>query len=102
MAAGDLRALGMAKTSVARLQLSQEILYLLLEIFITGALNDLVSLGFGQFFPIRTVHAGIEMLARHKVTHAGINLLFRLSLKTHRSPRGIAVPPSPTKTKAPQ
>src|SRR6266481_9150951 len=64
VAAGDLRALGMAKTSVAGLQLGQEILYLLLEFFITGALNDLVSLGFGQFLPIRSVHTEIEVLPR--------------------------------------
>src|SRR5260370_4066898 len=102
VAAGDLRALGMAKTSVAGLQFGQEILYLLLEFFIVGALEDLVSPGFRQLFPIPPVHAGIQMLPRHKVAHAGIHLLFRLSLKTHRSPRRIAVPPSPTITKAPQ
>src|SRR5258706_2211282 len=102
VAAGDLPALGMAKASVAGLQFGQEILDLLLEFFIVVALEDLVSPGFRQLFPIRPVHAGIEMLPRHKVAHAGIHLLFRLSLKTHRSPRGIAVPPSPTITKAPQ
>src|ERR1700756_694236 len=77
VAAGDLRALGMAKTSVAGLQFGQEILYLLLEFFIVGALEDLVSPGFRQLFPIRPIHAGIEMLARHKFTDSGINLLFR-------------------------
>src|SRR6266704_58176 len=93
VAARDLRALGITKTSVAGLQFGQEILYLLLEFFIAGALQDLVSPGFRQLFPIRPVHAGIEMLPRHKFAHAGINLLFRLSLETHRSPRGIAVSP---------
>src|SRR6266446_5279786 len=102
VAAGDLRALGMAKTSVARLQFGQEILYLLLEFFIVGALEDLVSPGFRQLFPIRPVHTGIEVLPRHKLTDAGIDLLFRLRVETHRSPRGIAVSPSPTKTTAPQ
>ena len=100
VAAGDLRALGMAKTSVAGLQFGQEILYLLLEFFIVGALEDLVSPGFRQLFPIRPVHTGIEVLPRHKLTDAGIDLLFRLRVETHRSPRGIAVSPSPTKTKA--
>src|ERR1700730_17185138 len=102
VAAGDLRALGMAKTCVARLQFGQEILYLLLEFFIVGTLEDLVSPGFRQLLPIRPVHAGIEVPPRHKLTDAGINLLFRLSVETHRPPRGIEVPPSPTKTKAPQ
>src|SRR5437899_3166026 len=83
------------KTGVARLQLGQGVLYLLLEIFITGALNDLVSLGFGQFLPICTVHAGIEMLPGHKVAHARINLLFHLRVETHWAPRGIGEPPSP-------
>ena len=102
VAAGDLRALGMAKTSVAGLQFGKEILYLLLEFFIVGALEDSVSPGFRQLFPIRAVHTGIEVLPRHKLTDAGIDLLFRLRVETHRSPRGIAVSPSPTKTKAPQ
>src|SRR5438477_12809448 len=93
VAAGDLRALGMAKTSVAGLQFGEEILYLLLEFFIVGALQDLVSPGFRQLFPISPVHAGIEMLPRHKFADPGINLLFRLSIETHRSPRGIAVSP---------
>src|ERR1700732_3998086 len=61
VAAGDLRALGMAKTCVARLQFGQEILYLLLEFFIVGTLEDLVSPGFRQLLPIRPVHAGIEV-----------------------------------------
>src|SRR4029077_8154271 len=78
VAAGDLRALGMAKTSVAPLQFGQEILYLLLEFFIVGALEDLVSPGFRQLFPIRPVHAGIEVPPRHKLTAARINLLFCL------------------------
>jgi hypothetical protein len=42
------------------------------------------------------------MLPRHKVAHAGINLLFRLRVETHWAPRGIGDPPSPTKIKAPQ
>jgi len=58
VAAGDLRALGMAKTSVAGLQFGQEILYLLLEFFIVGALEDLVSPGFRQLFPIRPFMPG--------------------------------------------
>ena len=102
VAAGDLRALGMAKTSVAGLQFGQEILYLLLEFFIVGALEDLVSPGFRQLFPIRPVHTGIEMLSRHKLTHPRINLLFRLRVETHWPPKGIGDPPSPTKIKAPQ
>ena len=102
VATGDLRALGMAKTSVAGLQFGQEILYLLLEFFIAGASQDLVSPGFGQFLPIRAVHSGIEMLARHKVANSRINLLFGLSVQSHHFPSGIAVPPSPTKTNAPQ
>src|SRR5207302_10067766 len=68
VATGDLPALGMAKTSVAGLQFGQEILYLLLEFFIVGALEDLVSPGFRQLFPIRPVHAGIEVLPCHKLT----------------------------------
>src|SRR5262249_15544949 len=102
VAAGDLRTLGMAKTSVAGLQFGQEGLYLLLEFFIVGALEDLVSPGFRQFFPIRTVHTRVEVLPRHKLTYTGINLLFRLRVETHRAPRGIGEPPSPTKIKAPQ
>jgi len=102
VAAGDLRALGMAKTSVAGLQFGQEILYLLLEFFIVGALEDLVSPGFRQLFPIRPIHAWIEVLPCHKLTDAGINLLFRLRVETHWAPRGIGEPPSPTKIKAPQ
>jgi len=78
VAAGDLRTLRVAKTGVAGLQFGQEILYLLLEFFIVGALEDLVSPGFRQLFPIRPVHAGIEMPPRHKLADAGINLLFRL------------------------
>src|SRR6266436_1361341 len=95
VAAGDLPALGMAKTSVAGLQFGHEILYLLLEFFIVGALQDLVSPGFRQLFPIRPVHAGIEMLPRHKFAHAGINLLFRLQVETHWTLNGIGDPPSP-------
>src|SRR6266436_8556947 len=102
VAAGDLRALGMAKTSVARLQFGQEILYLLLEFFIVGALEDLVSPGFRQLFPIRPIHAWIEMLPFHKLTDTGINLLSRLYVKAHWTLNGIGDPPSPTKTKAPQ
>src|SRR5205814_9303428 len=102
VAAGDLRALGMAKTSVARLQFGQEILDLLLEFFIVGALEDLVSPGFRQLFPIRPVHTGIEVPPRHKLADAGINLLFRLRVETHWASRGIGEPPSPTKMKAPQ
>src|SRR5437016_7464510 len=102
VATGDLRALGMAKTSVAGLQFGQEILYLLLEFFIVGALEDLVSPCFRQLFPIRPVHAGIEVPPRHKLTDAGINPLFGLRVETHWPPRGIGDPPSPTKIKAPQ
>ena len=92
----------MAKTSVAGLQFGQEILYLLLEFLIVGALEDLVSPGFRQLFPICPVHAGIEVPPRHKLTDAGINLLFRLRVETHWPPSGIGDPPSPTKIKAPQ
>ena len=102
VAAGDLRTLGVAKTGVAGLQFGQQVLYLLLEFFIAGASQDLVSPGFGQFLPIRSVHTGIEVLPRHKLTDAGINLLFRLRVETHWPPRGIGDPPSPTKIKAPQ
>ena len=102
VAARDFRTLGVAKSSVAGLQFVQQILYLLFEFFIAGALQDLIFPGFRQFFPIRSVHAGIEMLPRHKLTDAGINLLFRLRVETHWPPRGIGDPPSPTKIKAPQ
>src|SRR5260370_5775272 len=102
VAAGDLRTLRVAKTGVAGLQFGEEALYLLLEFFIAGASQDLVSPGFGQFLPICTVHTGIEVLPRHKFTDAGINLLFCLRVETHWPPRGIGDPPSPTKIKAPQ
>src|SRR5580765_35435 len=95
MAAGDLRALGMAKPGVAGLQFTQQILYLLFEIFVTATSQDLILPGFGQFFPIRPVHTGIEVLPRHKLTDAGINLLFRLRVETHWPPRDIGDPPSP-------
>src|SRR5438045_7205166 len=74
VAAGDLRALGMAKTSVAGLQFGQEILYLLLEFFIVGALEDLASPGFRQHFPIRPVHARIEVPPRPQLQDTGQNL----------------------------
>src|SRR5260370_16716527 len=102
VAAGDFRTLRVAKTGVAGLQFGQEVLYLLLEFFIAGASQDLVSPGFGQFLPIRTVHTGIEMLSRDKLTHPRINLLLRLRVETHFPPKGIGNPPSPTKIKAPQ
>src|SRR5437879_6381005 len=102
VAAGDLGALGMPKTSVAGLQLSEQVLYLLFELVVRVASQDLVPSGFRQLFPIRPVHAGIEVPPRHKLTDAGINLLFRLSVETHWAPRGIGEAPSPTKMKAPQ
>jgi hypothetical protein len=65
VAAGDLRTLRVAKTGVAGLQFGEEVLYLLLEFFIGGASQDLVSPAFGQFLPIRTVHTGIEVLPQY-------------------------------------
>src|SRR5438876_248813 len=70
VAAGDLGTLRVAKTGVAGLQFGQEVLYLLLEFFIAGASQDLVSPSFGQFFPICAIHAWIEVLTRHEVAHA--------------------------------
>ena len=102
VASRDIRTLGVAKTRVTSLQFGQQVLYLLLEFFIIVASQDLVLPGFGQFLPIRPVHAGIEMLPRHKLTDAGINLLFRLESRLIGPPDGIGDPPSPTKTKAPQ
>src|SRR5216683_2105490 len=102
MAARNIRTLGVAKPSVAGLQFAQQILYLLFELFVIGTSQDLILPGFGQFFPIRPVHTWIEVLPRHKLTDAGINLLFRLRVETHWPPSGIGDPPSPTKTKAPQ
>src|SRR5216684_4484714 len=65
VAAGDRRTLGVAKTGVPGLQFGEEVLYLLLEFFIAGASQDLVSPAFGQFLPIRTVHTGIEVLPQY-------------------------------------
>src|SRR5690349_6195878 len=101
VAAGDLRTLRVPKTGVAGLQFGQQILYLLLEFFITGASEDLASPGFRQLFPICPVHAGIEMLPRHKLTDAGINLLFRLSVETHRPPEESRFLPLRPKQKLP-
>src|SRR5437773_3346822 len=102
VAAGDFRALRMAKPGVAGLQFAQQVLNLLLELFVSATSQDLILPGFGQFFPIRPVHTGIEMLSRDKLTHPRINLLFRLRVETHWPPKGIGDPPSPTKIKAPQ
>src|SRR5690242_14386303 len=76
MAARNILTLGVAKPGVTGLQFAQQILYLLFELFVTATSQDLVLPGFGQFFPIRPVHTGIEMLPRHKLTHPRINLLF--------------------------
>src|SRR5438132_8736131 len=85
VAAGDLRALGMAKPGVAGLQFAQQVLHLLLELFVSATSQDLFLPGFGQLFPIRPVHTGIEVLPRHKLTDAEIDLLFRLRVETHGS-----------------
>src|SRR5690348_5835926 len=102
MASRNIRTLRVAKPSVTGLQFAQQILYLLFELFVNASSQNLILPGFGQFFPIRPVHAGIEVLPSHKLTDAGINLLFRLRVETHWPPRGIGDPPSPTKIKAPQ
>src|SRR5713101_10103082 len=102
MASRNIRTLGVAKPGVTGLQFTQQILYLLFELFVTATSQDLILPGFGQFFPIRPVHTGIEVLPRYKLTDAGINLLFRLRVETHWPPRGIGDPPSPTKINAPQ
>src|SRR5260370_41519524 len=102
MATGNIRTLGVAKSGVTGLQFAQQILNLLLELFVTATSQDLILPGFGQFFPIRPVHTGIEMLSRDKLTHPRINLLFRLRVETHWPPKSIGDPPSPTKRKAPQ
>src|SRR5258708_3876992 len=102
MASRNIRTLGVAKPGVTGLQFDQQILNLLLELFVTATSQDLILPGFGQFFPIRPVHAGIEMLSRDKLTHPRINLLFGLRVETHWPPKSIGDPPSPTKIKAPQ
>src|SRR5437899_2194137 len=87
MASRNIRALGVAKSGVTGLQFAQQILDLLLELLVRAASENLVLSGPGQLFPIRPVHAGIEMLSRDKLTDAGINLLFRLRVETHWPPK---------------
>src|SRR6266403_2019253 len=87
MASRNIQALGMAKPGVTGFQFAQQILYLFFELFVTATSQDLILPGFGQFFPIRPVHTGIEVLPLHKLTDAGINLLFRLRVETHWLPQ---------------
>src|SRR5437016_5621523 len=102
VAAGDLRTLRVAKPGVTGLQFAQHVLNLPLELFVSTASENLILSSFGQFFPIRPIHARIEVLTRHELAHARINLLFRLQVEAHWSLNGIGDPPSPTKTKAAQ
>src|ERR1700740_3695451 len=102
MTTGNVWTLGVPKPSVTGLQFAQHVLNLLLELFVSAASENLILSSFGQFFPIRAIHAGIEVLTRHEFAHAGINLLFRLQVETHWTLNGIGDPPSHTKTKAAQ
>src|SRR5260370_34584970 len=71
MASRNIRTLGVAKPGVTGLQFTQQLLYLLFELFVSAASKNLILSGFGQLFPIRTVHTGIEVLPRHKLRDAG-------------------------------
>ena len=102
MASRNVRTPGVPKPGVTGLQFAKQALNLLLELFVSTASENLILSSFGLFFPIRPIHAGIEVLTRHELAHAGINLLFRLQVEVHWSLNGIGDPPSPTKTKAAQ
>ena len=102
IASRNIRTLGVAKPGVTGLQFAQQVLNLLLELFVSAGSENLILSSLGQFFPIRAVHTGIEVLPPHKLTDAGIDFLFRLQVEIHSPRSRIGDPPSPTKTKAPQ
>src|SRR5207302_5021539 len=67
MARGDVSHSRVAKSGMAGLQLSDELVNLLFESRWIGASKDLLSPTLGKRVPVHAVHAWIEMLLQHQV-----------------------------------
>ena len=102
IATRNIWTFGMSKPSVARLQFTQQFLYLLLEFFVVAATKNLILPRGRECCPIRTVHAGVEMLARNKLAYTRVDFFSGLNIKAHWTPKGIGDPPSPIRMNAPQ